>query len=132
MSKWKYIQFRGISLSTEGLLKRVGFELENPKFIYFWEGDILILFFYPPYDNEESIAEKIVFVRDEIKRYFPSYDFTIQDYLDFSAYPLADLKNRHRWDKYYEQFLVYKFLQTLLEDKWELMNREGLWFKKAY
>jgi len=140
MPKWKYTQIKGVSIIDVGRSNINIFELDNPRVNLYSENEIIQLFFKIPETKVRTLWGKIVEIQENIKEYFPKYIFTQEELLGYKTFPRASLhqlfedRRSWEWDEWrlgpYQQFLIHKFLITLLNDHWELLDREGFWFRK--
>jgi hypothetical protein len=145
MQKWEYCIVYGIDFFDKQSRakrdvddKKISIILSDcPQIVYISEIKLQRVSFTPVNwrDKKTNLVDKINEVVGLIKKIFP--DFMIDKKLAIADF-FPDIKDisfeleKRDWNIRYEKALATLTIRYLLSTGWELMDRDGLWFKRAF
>jgi hypothetical protein len=145
MQKWEYCIVYGIDLFDKKLREKQGGDEKKilvnfsdcPQIVYISEIKLQRVSFIPVNwrDKKTNLVDKINEVVGLIKKIFP--DFMIDKKLAIADF-FPDIKDisfeleKRDWNIRYEKALATLTIRYLLSTGWELMDRDGMWFKRVF
>lgn len=137
MQKWEYCRLYNIdflSFSYQGLQIFITSHLSDPGFLYMNGTTQVCVCFKPESlkDKNLSFFDKVQDSISLINKIFPTFIINIPDSIIeyFPNQEASRIIEGNDWYHNYEDIIATKFIAFLLNSGWELMDREGYWFKR--